>query len=233
MRLLLKLSGELLGQDGLSFDNALKLAYILKECKKNNEICVVIGGGNLWRGRSHKEMNLADSDSIGMLGTCMNAICLKAALKEVGVKSCVMSSLNLKFTEDYKVDKALELIKDEIIIFAGGLGVPCISTDTTAAIRGSELGVDYILKGTNVDGVYSADPRYNKDAFKYDRLSYNEAIEKHLNVMDISAFDICLKNDLKLIIYNANDLNNIVKVCNGDFIGTVVEKYEQKGVYFS
>ena len=116
MRLLLKLSGELLGEKELSFEKALKLAYVLKECKKNNEICVVIGGGNLWRGRNHQEMNLSDSDSIGMLGTCMNAICLKAALKQIGVKSTVMSSINLKFTEDYQTDKALELIKDEILI---------------------------------------------------------------------------------------------------------------------
>lgn len=227
MRLLLKLSGELLGEKELSFDKALKLAYILKECKNNgNEIIVVVGGGNLWRGRSHQEMNITDSDSIGMLATCMNAICLKAALKEIGVKTTVMSSVNLKFTEDYKTDKALELLKDEIIILAGGLGVPCISTDTTAAVRGSELKVDYILKGTNVDGVYSSDPRYNPDAVKYDEISFNEALEKHLNIMDISAFEICNKNDIKIIVYNANDLNNIIKVCNGETIGTIVSKYE-------
>lgn len=226
MRLLLKLSGELLGDKELSFEKALKLAYILKECKKNNEICVVIGGGNLWRGRSHQEMNLSDSDSIGMLGTCMNAICLKAALKEIGVKATVMSSINIKFTEDYQVDKALERIKDEIIILAGGLGVPCISTDTASAVRASELKVDYILKGTNVDGVYSADPKTDPNAIKYDHLSYKEALEKHLNVMDISAFEICNKNNIKLKVYNANDLNNIIKVCNGDTIGTIVEHYE-------
>lgn len=226
MRLLLKLSGELLGEKELSFEKALKLAYVLKECKKNNEICVVIGGGNLWRGRSHQEMNLSDSDSIGMLGTCMNAICLKAALKQIGVKSTVMSSINLKFTEDYQTDKALELIKDEILILAGGLGVPCISTDTASAIRASELKVDYILKGTNVDGVYSSDPKTNPNAVKYDRLSYREALEKHLNVMDMSAFEICNKNNIKLRVYNANDLNNIIKICNGDTIGTIVEQYE-------
>lgn len=226
MRLLLKLSGELLGEKELSFEKALKLAYVLKECKKNNEICVVIGGGNLWRGRNHQEMNLSDSDSIGMLGTCMNAICLKAALKQIGVKSTVMSSINLKFTEDYQIDKALELIKDEILILAGGLGVPCISTDTASAIRASELNVDYILKGTNVDGVYSSDPKTNPNAVKYDRLSYREALEKHLNVMDMSAFEICNKNNIKLRVYNANDLNNIIKICNGDTIGTIVEQYE-------
>lgn len=226
MRLLLKLSGELLGEKELSFENALKIAYILKECKKNNELCVVIGGGNLWRGRSHQEMDLSDSDSIGMLATCMNAICLKSALKKIGVKSTVMSSINLKFTENYQTDKVLELIKDEVIILAGGLGIPCISTDTASAIRGSELKVDYILKGTNVDGVYSQDPRTNPNAIKYDRLSFNQAIEEHLNIMDISAFEICQKNDIKLIIYNANDLNNIIKVCNGETIGTIVGKYE-------
>ena len=179
MRLLLKLSGELLGQNEVSFAKALKLAYILKECKnKGNEVCIVIGGGNLWRGRSHEEMNLTDSDSIGMLATTMNAICLKSALKEIGVKATVMSSINLEFTSNYNTDKALELIKDEIIILAGGLGIPCLSTDTTAAIRGSELMVDYILKGTNVDGIYDSDPRTNLNATKYNRLSYNEAINK-------------------------------------------------------
>ena len=227
MRLLLKLSGELLGQNEVSFAKALKLAYILKECKnKGNELCIVIGGGNLWRGRSHEEMNLTDSDSIGMLATTMNAICLKSALKEIGVKATVMSSINLEFTSNYNTDKALELIKDEIIILAGGLGIPCLSTDTTAAIRGSELMVDYILKGTNVDGIYDSDPRTNLNATKYNRLSYNEAINKKLKIMDISAFEICQKNNIKIVVYDASDINNIVKVCNGETIGTIVNNYE-------
>lgn len=227
MRLLLKLSGELLGQNEVSFAKALKLAYILKECKnKGNEVCIVIGGGNLWRGRSHEEMNLTDSDSIGMLATTMNAICLKSALKEIGVKATVMSSINLEFTSNYNTDKALELIKDEIIILAGGLGIPCLSTDTTAAIRGSELMVDYILKGTNVDGIYDSDPRTNLNATKYNRLSYNEAINKKLKIMDISAFEICKKNNIKIVVYDASDINNIVKVCNGEAIGTIVNNYE-------
>ena len=227
MRLLLKLSGELLGQNEVSFAKALKLAYILKECKnKGNEVCIVIGGGNLWRGRSHEEMNLTDSDSIGMLATTMNAICLKSALKEIGVKATVMSSINLEFTSNYNTDKALELIKDEIIILAGGLGIPCLSTDTTAAIRGSELMVDYILKGTNVDGIYDSDPRTNLNATNYNRLSYNEAINKKLKIMDISAFEICQKNNIKIVVYDASDINNIVKVCNGEAIGTIVNNYE-------
>lgn len=227
MRLLLKLSGELLGQNEVSFAEALKLAYILKECKnKGNELCIVIGGGNLWRGRSHEEMNLTDSDSIGMLATTMNAICLKSALKEIGVKATVMSSINLEFTSNYNTDKALELIKNEIIILAGGLGIPCLSTDTTAAIRGSELMVDYILKGTNVDGIYDSDPRTNLNATKYNRLSYNEAINKKLKIMDISAFEICQKNNIKIVVYDASDINNIVKVCNGEAIGTIVNNYE-------
>lgn len=227
MRLLLKLSGELLGQNEVSFAKALKLAYILKECKnKGNEVCIVIGGGNLWRGRGHEEMNLTDSDSIGMLATTMNAICLKSALKEIGVKATVMSSINLEFTSNYNTDKALELIKDEIIILAGGLGIPCLSTDTTAAIRGSELMVDYILKGTNVDGIYDSDPRTNLNATKYNRLSYNEAINKKLKIMDISAFEICQKNNIKIVVYDASDINNIVKVCNGEAIGTIVNNYE-------
>lgn len=227
MRLLLKLSGELLGQNEVSFAKALKLAYILKECKsKGNELCIVIGGGNLWRGRSHEEMNLTDSDSIGMLATTMNAICLKSALKEIGVKATVMSSINLEFTSNYNTDKALELIKDGIIILAGGLGIPCLSTDTTAAIRGSELMVDYILKGTNVDGIYDSDPRTNLNATKYNRLSYNEAINKKLKIMDISAFEICKKNNIKIVVYDASDINNIVKVCNGEAIGTIVNNYE-------
>lgn len=227
MRLLLKLSGELLGQNGLLFENAIKLAYTIKECKnKGHEICIVIGGGNLWRGRSHNEMNITDSDTIGMLGTCMNAICLRAALKEIGVKATVMSSFKLKFVDEYVTSKAEELIKNEVIILAGGLGIPTLSTDTTAAVRGAELNVDYILKGTNVDGVYSADPKINKNATKYDKISFKFALDNHLKIMDTSAFEICEKNNIKLIIYNANDLNNIIKVCNGETIGTIVDKYE-------
>ena len=227
MRLLLKLSGELLGENGVSFDEALKLAYVLKECKNNgHELCVVVGGGNLWRGRSHGEMNITDSDSIGMLATCMNAVCLKSALNKIGVKSTIMSNIGLKFTSDYNTDKALELIKDEVIILAGGLGIPCLSTDTTAAVRGSELVVDYILKGTNVDGVYDSDPRVYENAVKYDRLSFRDAIDKKLNIMDTSAFEICAKNNIKLLVYNASDLNNIIRVCNGETIGTIVDNYE-------
>lgn len=227
MRLLLKLSGELLGQNNLSYEKTLKLAYILKECKNNgHEICVVIGGGNLWRGRMHEEMNSTDSDSIGMLATTMNAICLKSALKQIGVKTKVMSSINVKFTENYNQDKAEEIIKNEILILAGGLGIPCLSTDTTAAIRAQELNVDYILKGTNVDGIYDSDPKLNPSAHLYKKISYKEAIEKNLKVMDISAFEICKKNNIKLIVYNANDLNNIIKVCNGGTIGTIVDNYE-------
>ena len=227
MRLLLKLSGELLGQNELSFEKALKLAYIIKECKNaGHEICIVIGGGNLWRGRSHSEINTSDSDAIGMLATSMNAICLKSALQRVGVKASVMSSIGLKFTSNYNTDEANLKLKTEVLILAGGLGIPCLSTDTTAAVRASELNIDYILKGTNVDGVYDSDPKTNPNAIKYDKLSFKEALEKHLQIMDTSAFEICMKNNIKLIIYNATDLNNIIKVCNGDTIGTIVEKYE-------
>ena len=171
-------------------------------------------------------MDRTRADHIGMLATTMNAICLKSALKEIGVKATVMSSINLEFTSNYNTDKALELIKDEIIILAGGLGIPCLSTDTTAAIRGSELMVDYILKGTNVDGIYDSDPRTNLNATKYNRLSYNEAINKKLKIMDISAFEICQKNNIKIVVYDASDINNIVKVCNGEAIGTIVNNYE-------
>ena len=180
----------------------------------------------MWRGRSHSEINTSDSDAIGMLATSMNAICLKSALQRVGVKASVMSSIGLKFTSNYNTDEANLKLKTEVLILAGGLGIPCLSTDTTAAVRASELKIDYILKGTNVDGVYDSDPKTNPNAIKYDKLSFKEALEKHLQIMDTSAFEICMKNNIKLIIYNATDLNNIIKVCNGDTIGTIVEKYE-------
>ena len=137
--------------------------------------------------------------------------------------------LELYPKEEDKFEILLNQIKElktEVLILAGGLGVPCLSTDTTAAIRASELNIDYILKGTNVDGVYDSDPKTNPNAIKYDKLSFKEALEKHLQIMDTSAFEICMKNNVKLIIYNATDLNNIIKVCNGDTIGTIVENYE-------
>jgi len=226
-RIIVKLSGELLGESKIEFDKALEIAKTLIECKKMGyEIGVVIGGGNIWRGRSHKEMDAFSSDSIGMLATTMNAIALKSAINALNEDAIVMSSIDVKLVSRYNVDEAKEKIKNNIVIFAGGLGTPCLSTDTTAATRAVELNSDLILKGTNVDGVYDSDPKVNISAKKYDKLTFKEALEKRLKIMDAAAFDICLNNNLKVCVFNLNDLNNIKRICNGETIGTIVSNYE-------
>lgn len=227
MRIIVKLSGELFGNGNIDFDKTLEIARKIIECKNmGHEIGIVVGGGNIWRGRSHKEMDTFSSDSIGMLATTMNAIALKSAINALSENAIVMSSIDVKLVSKYNVDEAKEKLKSNIVIFAGGLGTPCLSTDTTLVTRAVELNADLVLKGTNVDGVYDSDPKSNMNASKYDRLTFKEALEKHLKVMDAAAFDICLNNNLKVCIFNLNDLDNIKIVINGETIGTIVSNNE-------
>lgn len=226
-RVIIKLSGELLGDKEINYSKVLEVAKVLIECKNlGYEIGVVFGGGNLWRGRCHKELDKFSSDSIGMLATTMNAIALKSALNSLGEDALVMSSIDVNLVSKYNVFEANNYLKRRIVIFAGGLGIPCISTDTAAATRAVELSCDLVLKGTNVDGVYDSNPKINKDAKRYDKISFKKALDDNLSVMDASAFNICMQNNINVIIFNINDLENIKKVLNGETIGTIVSNNE-------
>ncbi|MFA5715207.1 MAG: UMP kinase [Candidatus Paceibacterota bacterium] len=230
-RVLLKLSGEMFGKEGEKGVSLIKYAEVAKEIakiKKDNDIdlAVVIGGGNIFRGREVGEENFdrVTADYMGMLGTVINSLGLQESLEVLDVPTRTMSAIRMDtVTEPFLKRKALHhLAKGRIVIFAGGTGNSFFTTDTTAALRACEVDCDLILKATNVDGVYSEDPKKNPDARLYKKISYGEAIEKNLNIMDSTAFTICQENKKPIIVFNINDLKNVSKALNGEEFGTLV-----------
>lgn len=228
-RILLKLSGEMLsGSDnkGIDFDSVLEICKEIKECADNGcEIGIVVGGGNFWRGRSNTYMDSCTSDHIGMLATTMNALALQDGFRQVGADVRVQTSIEMRqMAEFYIRDRALKhLEKGRIVIFGCGTGSPFFSTDTAAALRAAEIRADVILKGTNVDGVYSDDPKKNKDAEKYDEISYLDVLNKKLKVMDNTAVSLCMNNDVPIIVFDIHEKGNLLKVVSGKKIGTLVK----------
>lgn len=227
-RIMLKVSGEVLaGEKGFGFDypTASKIAVCVKECVGyGTQVAVVVGGGNYWRGRSHKDMNKSRADGIGMLATAMNSLALADAFEQAGLKAKVLSAIDMpKIAELFTAEKASEYLNDGyVLIFACGTGNPCFSTDSGAALRGVEIGADIFFKSTNVDGVYDKDPNKYPDAVKYDTISHSDILAKGLGVMDASAAAICRENSLKTLVFNLNDPENIVRAVKGENIGTVV-----------
>ena len=230
-RILLKLSGEVFGKDGgegVSILSYIKVAKEIAKIKKDNkiELTIVIGAGNIFRGRMVGEENFdrVAADYMGMIGTIINGIGLKESLKEEGVDSEVYSALGVRdVVESYSKEKAIKSLEEgKIVIFAGGTGNPFFTTDSAAALRACEINCDLILKATNVDGVYDKDPRKNNDAKLYKKLSYSEAIEKQLNVMDITAFTLCFENKKPIIVFNAKDIKNVSKAIKGEPFGTII-----------
>ena len=227
-RILIKLSGETLsGSDGkgIDFNSVLNICEEIKECKElGNEIAIVVGGGNFWRGRCHKDMDSCVSDHIGMLGTTMNALTLQEGFKQCGVESRVQTGIEMKqVAEFYIKNRAVRhLEKGRIVIFGCGTGNPFFSTDTAAALRAAEINADIIYKATNVDGVYSSDPKKDKNAIKYGEISYIEVLNKKLHVMDSTAISLCMDNDIPIQVFDINIKGNLIKVSNGENIGTIV-----------
>ena len=213
-RVLLKLSGEgLMGDEkfGISPKVLQSLALQIKDIVDSGvELCIVVGGGNIFRGAkgAAKGMNRTVADQVGMLATLMNALCLQNALEENGVSVRVSSGLSVpQVCENYMYRKAMRhLEKKRVVIFAGGTGNPYFTTDTGAVLRASEMQCDAVLKSTQVDGVYSADPKTNADAIRYDEISYNEVIQKQLNVMDMTAVALA-KENTKLAGIHVNYIN--------------------------
>ena len=232
-RVLLKLSGEALMGDGNYGIDPKVTDHLAKQVKEllafGHEVGVVVGGGNMWRGEAGAAMGMerAQADYIGMLGTVMNALALQDNLESVGVPTRVQTAIEMRqVAEPYIRRKAVRhLEKGRIVIFAAGTGSPYFSTDTTAALRASEINADVILMAKNgVDGVYSADPRQDENAVKYDNLTHLDIINKGLNVMDTTASSLSMDNDIPLVVFNMNKHGNIKKVVVGENIGTTVTK---------
>ncbi len=228
----MKLSGEALAGaqgHGINPPEIRKVAEEIKEVHDLGvEIAIVVGGGNMWRGEAGAQMGMerAQADYIGMLGTVMNALALQDNLETIGVPTRVQTSIEMRqIAEPYIRRKAVRhLEKGRIVIFAAGTGSPYFSTDTTAALRASEINADVILMAKNgVDGVYSADPKTNQEAVKFERLTHMEVINKGLRVMDTTASSLSMDNDIPLVVFNMNEHGNIKRVVEGENIGTTVE----------
>ncbi len=229
-RVLLKLSGEALSGHGQNMDPGV-LQDLAKELKQINEegveLAIVVGGGNFIRGKQMEEMgmNRAQADYMGMLGTVMNALAIQNALEQVDVDTRVQTAIEMqKVAEPYILRRALRhLEKGRVVIFGAGTGSPYFSTDTTAALRASEIGADVILVAKNgVDGVYDSDPKFNPDAKKFDHLSYMDVLNKDLKVMDATSIAMCRDNDIDLMVFNMNEPGNIVKAVNQEVDGTLI-----------
>ncbi len=227
-RVLLKLSGETLSGNGKSICSE-SLQKVVDEIKsvlsKKVELSIVVGAGNIWRGAG-KEIDRVSADKMGMLATVMNAIAISEGLKSNGIKSVALSASGVSnFCETFSQAKADKYLKEGyVVVFGGGTGSPFFTTDTTAALRACEIKADILLKATQVDGVYSADPKKDPKAKKYDRITYSEAINKNLKIMDISAFLLCMENDIDIYVFDFHKKGNLKKVLNKQKIGTIVSK---------
>ncbi|MBM7560617.1 UMP kinase [Fusibacter tunisiensis] len=229
-RVILKLSGEVLaGKKGFGIDDevVLTVAKTIREMVQEGlQVGVVIGAGNFWRGRSSKRMERTTADYMGMMGTVMNSLAMADALKFLGVKNHMMSSISMtQLAENYNREKAVSYIENgSVVIFAAGTGSPFFSTDTTAALRAAEIDAELILLAKRVDGVYDSDPMLNPDAKKYDRLTYSQVLNQRLGVMDFTAITLCMDNSIPIAVFDLNQPENIIKTCMGLNVGTLIEE---------
>ena len=229
-RILLKLSGEaLMGDKNYGIDSNLLEKYssqIKKLHGSGIEIAIVIGGGNIYRGIEAEEsgINRVQGDYMGMLATLINSMALQSHLEKLECDTRLMSGFNIdQVCEPFIRRRAIRhLEKGRIVIFGAGLGKPYFTTDSTASLRAIEIEADIVLKGTRVDGVYDFDPEKVKEAKKYSELSFNEAYEKNLNIMDMTAFTLCKENNLPIIVFDMNKPGNLVKLVEGEKIGTLI-----------
>jgi len=230
-RVLLKLSGE-----SLMGDNAFGLNPKILEQYANDiktaidagiQIALVIGGGNIYRGMNEKETGIerAQGDYMGMLATVINGIALQSMLEKVGVETRLQSAIKMdQVAEPFIRRKAIRhLEKGRVVIFGAGTGNPYFTTDTAGSLRAVEINADAILKGTRVDGIYDSDPEKNKDAVKFDKISFGDAISKNLKVMDMTAFTLCQENKMPILVFDMNTPGNLFKILTGEKIGTLVK----------
>lgn len=229
-RVVLKVSGEALAGDqgsGIDLETVNQIANEIKEIHDMGvEVAIVVGGGNFWRGK-YSEIDRTTSDYMGMLGTVMNGLALQASLENIGVDTRVQTAIEMRqVAEPYIRRRAIRhLEKGRIVIFSAGSGNPYFSTDTTAALRAAEIEADVILLAKKgVDGVYDSDPKYNKEAIKYDELSYIDILNYKLGIMDSTATSLCMDNKISLIVFGIDEPNSIVDVALGKKIGTTVKE---------
>ena len=230
-RIVLKISGEALRKvgspDNITPEIVLRIAESIKEIRDLGvEVAVVIGGGNIWRGAaaSQRGMDRTMADYMGMLATIMNGIALQNQLEDIGVETRVQTAIEVKnVAEPYVMRRAVRhLEKGRVVIFAAGTGNPFFTTDTTAALRASEISAEVIFKATKVDGIYTADPVKDPTATRYERITYTEALSKRLQVMDAAAFSLCQDNHVPIVVFDMNQPSNILRAVLGENVGTLV-----------
>ncbi|MBR4837171.1 MAG: UMP kinase [Bacteroidales bacterium] len=231
-RVLLKLSGEaLMGNQQYGIDPERLNDYaeeIAAAVKAGAQIAIVIGGGNIFRGLqgASKGMDRIQGDYMGMLATVINSMAIQSTLQSKGVKAALLSGLYIdRIADSMSSAKAIKLLEDGyVVVIGGGTGNPFFTTDTGSALRAVEIKADIILKGTRVDGIYTADPEKDPTATKYESITYDEAYNKNLKVMDLTAFTMCKENNMPMLVFDMNTKGNLTKVLNGENIGTIVTK---------
>ncbi|TVR81752.1 MAG: UMP kinase [Saprospirales bacterium] len=230
-RILLKLSGEsLMGANGFGID-ADMLSHYGNEIKslidKGVQVAIVIGGGNIFRGLQAERSGIerVQGDYMGMLATVINGMALQSHLEQIGLYTRLISAIEMRqIAEPYIRRRAIRhLEKGRVVIFSAGTGSPYFTTDSAAALRANEMNVDVILKGTRVDGIYTADPEVYPDATRFDRITFSKVINSGLNVMDMTAFTLCKENDLSIVVFDVRVPGNMLKIVTGEPIGTLVE----------
>ena len=230
-RVVLKISGEALREAGsddtVSPQIVHRIAHEIGAVRALGvEVAVVVGGGNIWRGlaASHRGMNRTTADYMGMLATIINGMALMSALEEIGFPTRVQTAIHIDpVAEPFILRRAIHhLEKGRIVIFVAGTGNPFFSTDTTAALRANEIGADIIFKATKVDGIYDCDPKKNPNATLFDKITFSEALNRRLQVMDSTALSLCMDNNMPIIVFNMSEPNNIMKAICGESVGTLV-----------
>jgi len=230
-RILLKLSGEALSTPqgtGIDPQAANRIALTVRDVREMGvDVAIVIGAGNLWRGKVGLELGMdrATADYMGMIATVMNALALMDAFESIGVVTRVQTAVEMQsVAEPYIRRRAIRhLEKGRVVIFGGGTGNPYFSTDTAAALRAMEIGAEVLIKATKVDGIYDCDPNRNKDAVKFDKITYLEALGRRLEVMDSTAFSLCMENKLPILVLNLWDNSGLRRALMGEKVGTIVD----------
>lgn len=231
-RVLLKLSGEaLMGEQQYGIDPQRLNDYaeeIAAAHKAGAQIAIVIGGGNIFRGLqgASKGMDRIQGDYMGMLATVINSMAIQSALQSKGVRTVLLSGLYIdRIAESMSSSKAIRILEDDaVVVIGGGTGCPFFTTDTASALRAIEIKADIILKGTRVDGIYTADPEKDPTAKKFETITYDEAYNRNLKIMDLTAFTMCKENNMPMLVFDMNKKGNLTKVLNGENIGTLVTK---------
>ena len=227
-RILVKLSGEALsnGDQGiLNYDFLEKIGYTIKKCvDMGTQVSIVVGAGNIWRGRQGVNMDRTRADHMGMLATVINCLALQDTFERIGLKTRVMTAIEMQqFAEPYIRNKAIShLEKGRVVIFGCGIGSPFFSTDTAAVLRAAEICADIVLLAKNVDGVYTADPRLDPSATKIDSIEYIDILREGLRVLDFTATSFSMENHIPILLFGLDNPENIIKAVNGEKIGTIV-----------